>query len=130
MHALQALSNAHVHWDSKHVLRADVTCDGRPDFVAVGYEGKAAFWVGIVPGGPKGRKKAAVIRFPASSGAQNDICGFRVHIEQVPHDCSDGMDGCRPAKKCYDFGVRAGGVCDAAWFYWDADHREMSWFRH
>ena len=43
-----------IQWDIPRALSVDVTCDGNPDTLVIGYQGPNQFWLHLQPGGDGG----------------------------------------------------------------------------
>ena len=101
--ALKVLHTANdkVRWDAKAAVVADVTCDGVPDTVAVGYE-SGSVWLGVVPGIKSAKMgKAMTIRFLLGKQTQDSFCDVPVRVEVYPIECEneDGsLPGCKAVK--------------------------------
>ena len=133
--AIAALRKAapKVAWDVKAAKVADVTCDGVNDTLLVGYKGKNAVSVGVVPGaqGATGIKPL-ILTFRVGAQTQESFCGVPVRIEMHPIECSDEdvgeLPGCKPTQGCSDFSV-IDDLCDSFHFYWNAEAKELVWWR-
>jgi hypothetical protein len=128
--ALRGVS-PNVSWDTRSIISADVTCDGRFDSVAVGYQG-GAIWVGMVPGGKaSGARRPVAIRFTIERDKPDGFCTTPVRLERQPLDCmttAGPLPGCKAAPGCFSFSV-TDDVCGPLHFHWDNDRNALSWSR-
>jgi len=132
--AINALQQAkhEVKWDAKTAVVTDVTCDGVPDTLVVGYE-KGAVWLGVVPG-PSASKSAKLIttRFSVGKQTQSSFCAVPVRIETEPTECEDEefgvLPGCKRIKGCLAFSL-VDDSCDSFHFYWDSSRKVLTWWR-
>jgi len=116
--ALQA-TNQKVNWDAKTAVVDDVTCDGIPDTVIVGYE-QDAIWLGVVPGTKSDKLgKPTTTRFFLGKQTQDSLCAAPVRIEVYPIECEDengSLPGCKAVKGCSAFSL-IDDSCDSFHFY-------------
>lgn len=122
-----------VPWRAQSAVIADVTCDKQADVVVVGWKNHT-LWLGVVPNAkssPTGRPQ--VFSFAISAGVQEAVCTVPVRVEVSGQACKDfdygELPGCKIRPGCKQFAVRD-DHCDALFFYWDADHKHLQWFRH
>jgi hypothetical protein len=121
-----------VNWDAKSAVVADVTCDGVPDTVVVGYE-RDAVWIGTVPG-TRSNKPAELTttRFSIGKQTQDSFCGVPVRVEAYPIECEDeevgALPGCKRVKGCSAFSL-VDDACDSFHFYWDSSQKALTWWR-
>lgn len=121
-----------VNWDAKTAVVADVTCDGIPDTVVVGYE-RDAVWLGAVPGTKSNKPgKLTTTRFSVGKQTQDSFCAVPVRVEAYPIECEDeevgDLPGCRPVKGCSAFSL-VDDACDSFHFYWDVSQKALRWWR-
>lgn len=131
--ALKAVSDDSVKWDTKGAVRADVTCDGKADLIAVGYS-KGSLWVGVLPSSVStSSRKPMIFRFAVDRNVQEAVCTVPVRIRYYPIQCSDDdyghYEGCRTVRGCSGFAV-SDNECDPLEFYWDSTHKRLEWLRH
>jgi hypothetical protein len=132
--AVKALREAkrEVTWDAKTAVVADVTCDGVPDTVVVGYE-RNTVWLGAVPGTTSDKSaKLTTTRFSVGKQTQDSFCTVPVRIEAYPLECEDeevgALPGCKPVKGCSAFSL-VDDSCDSFHFYWDSSRKLLTWWR-
>jgi len=132
--AIKALEEAkhEVKWDAKTAVVADVTCDGVPDTLVVGYE-KDGVWLGVVPGPNAGKSaKLTTTRFSVGKQTQSSFCAVPVRIETDPIECEDeefgALPGCKRIKGCLAFSL-VDDSCDSFHFYWDSSRKKLTWWR-
>lgn len=117
-----------VRWVEKSVAAADVTCNGKPDRIAIGYGKDKSVWVGFVPNGAS----PITMRFPVGRHSQDSLCLTPVRIETSPLVCSDeemgDLPGCKEVKGCAAFSI-VDDSCDSFHFYWNVSRRELVWWR-
>ncbi len=132
--ALNALRSTRpsVSWDEKSAVVADVTCDGIPDTLLIGYQPDKV-WLGVV--NVTRRKSTSVIAtfaFLIGKPAQDSFCAVPVRIETAPIDCDTeekgALQGCKPIKGCREFSL-LDGACDSFHFYWDSARKRLTWWR-
>ena len=121
-----------VNWDAKTAVVADVTCDGVPDAVVVGYE-RDAVWLGAVPGTRSNKSaKLTTTRFSVGKQTQDSFCAVPVRVEVYPIECEDEeigtLPGCKPVKGCLAFSL-VDDSCDSFHFYWDSSQKALTWWR-
>ncbi len=131
--ALKALRKAQpsVSWDEKTTVVADVTCDGSPDTLLMGYQPDKV-WLGVVHG-VKQNDAARTETFSFSIGkhTQDSFCSMPIRIETAPIDCEaeeGALPGCKPVKGCREFSL-ADDSCDSFHFYWDSARKRLTWWR-
>jgi len=123
-----------VGWDAKTAVSADVTCDGKPDTVVIGYEKKKEVaWLGVVPGSDKNRASRPItMSFLVGKHTQDSFCSLPVQIKTGPIECDDNelgaLPGCKRVKGCSDFSI-VDTDCDSFYFYWDSSHKKLAWWR-
>jgi hypothetical protein len=117
-----------VHWNAKSVVTADVTCDRKPDQIAIGYGKNQSVWVGFIPSGAQ----PITMRFAVGKHSQDSFCSTPVQLETSPLVCSDeeigNLPGCKEAKGCLAFSI-VDDSCDSFHFYWDASRKKLVWWR-
>ena len=117
-----------VRWDEKSVVVADITCDGKPDRIAVGYGKDESVWVGFMQRGAR----PITMQFPLGRHSQNSLCSTPVRLETSSLACSDeeigDLPGCKEVKGCSAFSVTDDN-CDSFHFYWNASRKELVWWR-
>ena len=117
-----------VRWDEKSVVVADITCDGKPDQIAVGYGQDESVWVGLIQRGGH----PITMQFPVGKHSQNSLCSTPVHLETSSLVCSDeemgDLPGCKEVKGCSAFSV-VDDSCDSFHFYWNASRKKLVWWR-
>ena len=115
-------------WDISGIHNEDVTCDGSPDLIMTGHNGKILYVTVIT-----GQKTSRTFQFAINSGHQDGICGLPVHIETYPLTCKDDeygtLPGCRVVRQCRAFSV-VDNRCDSLNFYWNSEARRLEWYRH
>lgn len=128
--ALQTMNDG-VNWDAKTAAVADVTCDGIPDTVVVGYE-RGAVWLGMVPRTKSGRSgKPTTTRFSIGRETQDSLCATPVRVAVYPIECEDeegSLPGCKAVKGCSAFSL-VDNTCDSFHFYWDSARKLLTWWR-
>ena len=122
-----------VAWDAKTAVSADVTCDGKPDTVVIGYEKKEVVWLGVVPGSDKNRASSPItMSFLIGKHTQDSFCSIPVQIETGPIECNDeelgALPGCKRVKGCSDFSM-VDTDCDSFHFYWNSSRKKLAWWR-
>lgn len=128
--AIPALQKARpaVRWDRQTERRADITCDGRPDRIAVGYGRDGSVWVGVLPTGGR----IVTRRFPVADASQAAFCAIPVSLQVYARDCSAAEDGrlpgCSDHPACAAFAV-TDERCDALHFYWHVEDGKLLWWR-
>lgn len=117
-----------VRWVKKSVVAADITCDGKPDQIVVGYGKDANVWVGFIPNGAR----PITMRFPGGKHSQDSVCSIPVRLETSPLVCSDeemgDLPGCKEVKGCAAFSL-IDDSCDSFHFYWNVSRKELVWWR-
>lgn len=117
-----------VRWVQESVVVADITCDGKPDRMAVGYGKDKSVWVGLVPRGAR----LITMRFSVGRHSQDSFCSIPVRLEAYPLTCSDeekgDLPGCKEVKGCAAFSV-IDDSCDSFHFYWNVSRKELVWWR-
>lgn len=117
-----------VRWDGESVVVADITCDGKPDRIAVGYGKDESVWVGFIQRGAR----PITMQFPVGRHSQNSLCSTPVRLETSSLVCSDeemgDLPGCKEVKGCSAFSV-VDDSCDSFHFYWNASRNELVWWR-
>jgi hypothetical protein len=124
-------TNDKVQWNAKAAVVADVTCDGVPDTIVVGYE-TGSVWLGVVPGtkSPKAGKPMTT-HFLLGKQTQDSFCDVPVRVEIYPIECEneDGsLPGCKAVKGCSAFSL-IDDSCDSFHFYWDGSRKSLRWWR-
>lgn len=120
-------TNESIRWDASTAVVADVTCDGKPDTVILGYR-KQAVSVAVVSGT---NKKPTTMTFPIATGTQDSFCNRPTKIEVTGLDCESdqgALPGCKPEKSCHAFTV-VDTECDPFNFYWNSDKKALNWWR-
>ncbi len=131
--ALDALRRAepNAKWDDKSAVLADVTCDGNPDTIAVGYKRKKVF-VGVVPGGvSEPASKPMVFEFSVGEHSQESFCETPVRIKTSPLTCRSWygrLKGCKVVRGCREFAV-IDDACDSFHFFWNSSENAFNWWR-
>jgi len=131
--SINALRNAQkqVRWDDKSAVVADVTCDGLPDTLVVGYQPDKV-WLGVVHGAKRNVTPTTETLSFSLGKSETSFCTSPVHIETAPIDCrsdeDDPLPGCKPVKGCREFSM-VDGTCDSFHFYWDSTHKHLVWWR-
>lgn len=117
-----------VRWDERSVVVADITCDGKPDRIAVGYGKDNNVWVGLVHGGTR----PVTMQFPVGREHSTSFCSTPVRLEASPLACSDedvgALSGCKEVKGCSAFSA-VDDSCDSFHFYWTASRNKLVWWR-
>jgi len=117
-----------VRWDEKSVVVSDITCDGRPERIAVGYGKDESVWVGFIQRGAR----PITMQFPVGRHSQNSLCSTPVRLETSSLVCSDeemgNLPGCKEVKGCSAFSV-VDDSCDSFHFYWNTSRKELVWWR-
>lgn len=117
-----------VRWIEKSLVVADVTCDEKPDRIAIGYGEDKSVWIGFVQSG--GRAKT--IRFSLGRHRQDSFCSTPVRLETSSLTCTDeemgDLPGCREVTGCSAFSA-IDDSCDSFHFYWNASRKELVWWR-
>lgn len=117
-----------VSWTEKSVVAADITCDGRPDRIAIGYGKGESVWVGLISRGAR----PITMRFSVGKHSQDSLCSTPVRLEVSPLVCSDeemgDLPGCKEVKGCFAFSL-VDDSCDSFHFYWNASRKELVWWR-
>jgi hypothetical protein len=131
--ALLQKSHPKVAWELSKREVVDVTCDGVPDVVVVGYEKKGAVWLAVVPGSTKEKSKPRLFALRFHGGRRSDdYCAAPVRIETHPINCySDGanLSSCTDAKGCRGISI-AGDKCAPLSVYWDDMSGQLSSWRN
>jgi hypothetical protein len=128
--AVSALREAQpsVRWVEKSMIAADITCDGKPDRVAIGYGKDKSVWVGLIPRGGN----PITMRFSVGKESQDSLCSIPVRLETSELTCSDeemgDFPGCKEVKGCSAFSV-VDDSCDSFHFYWNATDKKLVWWR-
>ena len=124
-------SRAPIQWDVARAVSVDVSCDGQPDTLVLGYQGKSQVWLSVRQGGVQGRPLMAPQAFPVGTETNNAFCQTPVQIQSYPLDCK-GADGpipnCQPKADCQGFTL-SDGVCDGFHFYWNEQAGQLNWWR-
>jgi hypothetical protein len=117
-----------VRWVEKTVVAADITCDGKPDQIAIGYGKDKSVWVGFIPSGAR----PVTMHFSVGQHSQDSLCSIPVRLEISPLACSDeemgDLPGCKEVKGCSAFSV-VDDSCDSFHFYWNVSRKELVWWR-
>jgi len=115
-----------VKWDAASVISVDVTCDRRPDRIALGYGPDGSAWIGLLPYGAK----PISLSFPIGKQGSGSFCKAPLALATAQIPCSDEPDrqlpSCQEVKGCLSFSVLDAG-CDAMHFFWDAKRRRLVW---
>jgi hypothetical protein len=85
--SINALRNAQkqVRWDDKSAVVADVTCDGLPDTLVVGYQPDKV-WLGVVHGAKRNVTPTTETLSFSLGKSETSFCTSPVHIETAPID--------------------------------------------
>ncbi len=123
-------SHPEVLWNARSAVVADVTCDGKPDTIALGSQ-KGEVIVGVVSGADP--EKVQLFAFPVRRDKQDGFCAVPKRIEISPLKCAreteeDRLPGCRPIEGCKEFAVND-TLCDPFNFYWDSSRKSLTWWR-
>lgn len=117
-----------VRWVEKSVIATDITCDGKPDRIAVGYGKDKSVWVGFVPNGAP----PITMHFSVGRHRQDSLCSIPVRLETSLLVCSDEEVGdlpeCKEVNGCNAFSV-IDDSCDSFHFYWSVSLKELVWWR-
>lgn len=129
--ALQALAAARpdVQWSADKVVTADLDCDGRPDYAALGRSEQKVF-VGVVGS----QAKPEVLQFAIDPGEQAAICAepATLRLESLEFDPREEVGnraGFRRFRECKGLQL-SGGECDAVHIFWSHDDRRFTWSRN
>lgn len=121
-----------VTWETGNTARGDVTCDGRTDVIAVGYQGRRTVWIGLVPGGADASVGEPIVgSFSVGDQTEESFCTLPVRLELQRLACEneDGsLPGCRPVDGCLGFTARD-DACDGFHFFWNSERATITWWR-
>lgn len=113
-----------VRWIEKSVVVADITCDGKPDRIAIGYGKDESVWVGFIQKGAR----VKTMHFSVGRHSQNSLCSTPVRLETSSLTCSEeemvDLPGCKEVNGCSAFSV-IDDSCDSFHFYWNASRKEL-----
>ena len=101
-----------IQWDIPRALSVDVTCDGNPDTLVIGYQGPNQFWLHLQPGGDGGEWGEsihfALTPAPAAGAA---LCQAPIQIQPAAQPCRAGHTAsCRALPGCPGFTL-SDGLC-------------------
>lgn len=117
-------------WDKALTTTVDITCDGKPDILAVA-DSADGVWVGMVEKFQLGLETPpTVVRFPYGP-EQGAFCGKPKKIEHGERVCSNEggkLPGCLPIKGCQSVTLPVES-CDPFHFYWDGERSSLTWWR-
>ena len=124
-------SRAPIQWDLARAVTADVTCDGHPDILVLGYQGKSQVWLSVRQGNIQGRPLMAPMAFPVGTETDNAFCQTPVQIQSYPLECKGDngpIPNCQPKADCQGFTL-SDGACDGFHFYWNNQTGQLNWWR-
>lgn len=128
--AIPALHKAQpaVRWQRSSEQQADITCDGRPDRIALGRGRDGSVWIGVLPQGGR----PVTQRFAVGDTTPASFCATLVRLQISPRDCAAAeggrLPGCSEYPGCSAFSV-IDEHCDALHFYWHVEGRTLLWWR-
>lgn len=119
-----------IQWDIPRALLVDVTCDGNPDTLVIGYQGPNQFWLHLQPGGDGGEWGEsihfALTPAPATGAA---LCQAPIQIQPATQPCRPGQAaGCHALPGCPGFTL-SDGLCGQLHFYWDPQQQGLDYWR-
>ena len=119
-----------IQWDIPRALSVDVTCDGNPDTLVIGYQGPNQFWLHLQPGGDGGEWGEsihfALTPAPAAGAA---LCQAPIQIQPAAQPCRAGHTAnCRALPGCPGF-ILSDGLCGQLHFYWDPQQQRLDYWR-
>ena len=119
-----------IQWDIPRALSVDVTCDGNPDTLVIGYQGPNQFWLHLQPGGDGGEWGEsihfALTPAPATGAA---LCQAPIQIQPATQPCRPGQAaGCHALPGCAGFTL-SDGLCGQLHFYWDPQQQGLDYWR-
>ena len=124
-------SQPSVSWDQASATVADVTCDGLPETLVVGYQPDKV-WLGVVHVSRQNNAPSiATLSFLIGKPTQDSFCAVPVRIQAAPMDCATDQGvrtGRKPIKGCHEFSL-VDGACDSLHFYWDGAQKVLTWWR-
>jgi hypothetical protein len=115
-----------LRWQAKTSLKIDVNADGIADFVFLKQNLHSAT-VGVVLGN---RRSVYIKTLPIADPSQESICAgpASIWVESLSDEPDADAPGFVKSKAGTSFGL-GGGECDAFHFYWDAQKKEITWWR-
>ena len=109
-----------VQWDVARALPVDVTCDGQPDTVVLGYQGRAQIWLSVrqssLPGRPLLPPLILEVGKPGAPLCQSPI---RLSSEPLP---AAGQIRCQSL-------ILDDGRCAPLRVQWHPQHQTLEWQR-
>ena len=122
-----------VTWKAASRLQVDINCDGIPDHVMLGRQGKKVV-VAVVTGPLTKASRAHVESLFVGTDAQDSLClpEVRLIIEHQDFDLIQILGGEPPgfrrSKTCKGFKI-ADDACDSFHFYWNHEANRPQWWR-
>ena len=126
----ELLARQPIQWDIPRAIRVDVTCDGSPDTLVIGYQGPDQFWLLLQPAGDGGEWGEsihfALTPAPAEGAA---LCQAPIQIQPATQPCRPGQAaGCHALPGCAGFTL-SDGLCGQLHFYWDPQQQGLDYWR-
>ena len=126
----ELISRQPIQWDIPRAISVDVTCDGNPDTLVIGYQGPHQFWLHLQPSGDVGEWGESIHFALTPAPAEGaTLCQVPIQIQPATRACRSGQAvGCCALPGCPGF-ILSDGLCGQLHFYWDPQQQRLDYWR-